>query len=176
MSRLLTILSITAVAGFLFLGTQQGHAQAWQSTQSDVDGADHSKLNHGVLGPVVIAIQMGDELQQVSANEPFSLSDPDVVGMDHSKLNHGVLGAAQTAASSTDRPVEAALDKIPPLSSWAPPQEIAAKVQLEREVAAERKTAESGPVAKDELNWQPPQEIATRVRLGMNSDAGSRSE
>ncbi len=73
------ILSGLVVAGFLALGVQQGRAD------SDVDGFDHSKLNHGVLGHAT-ATQAGGR-QQISA------ADPDVTGFDHSKLNHGVLGA-----------------------------------------------------------------------------------
>ena len=44
MSRHSIILSALAVASFLALGTAPGRADA------DVDGTDHSKLNHGVLG------------------------------------------------------------------------------------------------------------------------------
>ena len=44
MSRHSIILSGLAVASFLALGTAPGRADA------DVDGTDHSKLNHGVLG------------------------------------------------------------------------------------------------------------------------------
>jgi hypothetical protein len=87
MSRFWMILSIIAVVSFLFGGTQAGRAQSWQlqpTVQSDVDGMDHSKLNHGVLGPV--AVQAGGDSQQVA------VSDRDVTGMDHSKLNHGVMG------------------------------------------------------------------------------------
>lgn len=73
MSRYSIILGCMAVVGFLALTTPQGHAQ------SDVDGMDHSKLNHGVLGHSMDA-----------DHRPMA----DVNGMDHSKLNHGVLGSA----------------------------------------------------------------------------------
>jgi uncharacterized protein involved in copper resistance len=88
MSRHSIILSGMAVAALLALGTRQGHADP------DVDGMDHSKLNHGVLGHVT----------QAAGSQQASI-DKDVVGMDHSKLNHGVLGSA---AATSDAPTAAA--------------------------------------------------------------------
>lgn len=173
MSRLWTILSILAVAGFLCLETRQGQAQSLQGqpqAQSDINGMDHSTLNHGVLGH--IAHRTGDERWQVAASEEVRASDVDVTGMDHSKLNHGVRGAARVAASSLDVPAKVALNvvapasQIPPLSSWAPPAEIAATAALVQQRSA----------AQDQLVWLPPEEIAPRVRLGMNADARPRSE
>jgi hypothetical protein len=76
------ILSGLVVAGFLALGVQQGRADA------DVDGFDHSKLNHGVLGQA----HAGGVQKPVGA-------DADVTGFDHSKLNHGVLGAVWASPS-----------------------------------------------------------------------------
>jgi hypothetical protein len=80
MSRSSIIFSALAVAGLLAFGTQRGHAA------SDVDGMDHSKLNHGVLGQAVRQ-DIHDDHQHVNI-------DADVAGMDHSKLSHGVLGSA----------------------------------------------------------------------------------
>jgi hypothetical protein len=79
MTRYSIFLSSMAVAGFLLLGTQQGQAQ------SDVEGMDHSKLNHGVLG-------QGTH-QDSGDRQHGGISD--VAGMDHSKLNQGVRGAAR---------------------------------------------------------------------------------
>jgi hypothetical protein len=86
MSRHSIILSGLAIAGFLALGTAPGRADV------DVDGTDHSKLNHGVLGKA-------PQGAQPAAAQQASL-DPDVVGTDHSKLNHGVLGVAPTGAAA----------------------------------------------------------------------------
>ena len=77
------ILGGLVVAGFLALGVQQGRAD------SDVDGFDHSKLNHGVLGHATATATAA----QAGGRQQISAADPDVVGFDHSKLNPGVLGA-----------------------------------------------------------------------------------
>ena len=83
MSRYSIILRGMAVAALLALGTQQGHADP---ADPDVDGMDHSKLNHGVLGHAA--------RQDIYDGHQPASNDPDVDGMDHSKLNHGVLGTA----------------------------------------------------------------------------------
>ena len=80
MSRYSIILRGMVVAALLALGTQQGYADP------DVDGMDHSKLNHGVLGHAA--------RQDIHDGHQPANNDPDVTGMDHSKLNHGVLGTA----------------------------------------------------------------------------------
>jgi hypothetical protein len=109
MSRHSIILSGLAVASFLALGTAPGRADA------DVDGTDHSKLSHGVLGkappgaqPAPVAVAAAP--QQVSF-------DADVAGTDHSKLNHGVLGAAPTGATATSAAPAAAAAP----ATWAAP-------------------------------------------------------
>jgi len=109
MSRYSIICRIAAVAGLLAFGTQPGRADA------DVDGMDHSKLNHGVAGQAPhqeVAAHEGmpahHEMHEghaaaagaaaaAPAPAPATAAavaglDPDVAGMDHSKLNHGVLG------------------------------------------------------------------------------------
>jgi hypothetical protein len=134
MSRLWTILSILAVAGFLCLETRPGQAQSLQGqlqAQSDVSGMDHSKLNHGVLGQVVAYVTAG-ERQLASANEQVRGSDTNVNGMDHSNLDHGVLGVARSAASSLDGPTRVALDLIAPAAEivWLPPEEIRPRMRL----------------------------------------------
>ena len=83
MSRYSIILSSVAVAGLLALGTQPGRADP---ADPDVDGIDHSKLNHGVLGHAA--------RQDIHDGHQPASNDPDVTGMDHSKLKHGVLGTA----------------------------------------------------------------------------------
>lgn len=145
MRRLFSTLGILAIVAFL--GLQQGHAA---QLQSDVDGMDHSKLNHGVLGHIIR--QVGDERPQASGVEVASI-DPDVTGMDHSKLDHGVLGASVTSiAGAVDVAVSLAspASDVPPPSSWAPPAEIAAAVR-----AMEHRSA----VTDDGVVWQPPAEI-----------------
>jgi hypothetical protein len=102
MSRHSIILSGLAVASFLALGTAPGRADA------DVDGTDHSKLNHGVLGKAPPGAQP-------AASQQASL-DADVVGTDHSKLNHGVLGVAPSGAA----PAAAAPTAAAP-TTWAAP-------------------------------------------------------
>jgi hypothetical protein len=84
MSRYSIILSGLAVAGLLAVGTPQALADP------DVDGMDHSKLNHGVLGHG--SHQDTAEHQNISVYQLIASNDPDVAGMDHSKLSHGVLG------------------------------------------------------------------------------------
>jgi hypothetical protein len=136
MGKSLIAFGILAVVGFLFSETPQGHAQSWQmqsQVESDIDGMDHSRLNHGVLGK---ASSRTDDYQQANL-----ASDPDVIGMDHSKLNHGVLGAASLSVGSKEDAVKVVLDTppasiIPPLSSWAPPAEIADKVSAAKRQAA----------------------------------------
>jgi hypothetical protein len=134
MSRLWTILSILAVASFFTLSAQPGQAQSLQGepeAQSDVNGMDHSKLNHGVLGHV--AYQTGGELPQASASKEVRGSDPDVIGMDHSKLNHGVPGVARLAANSLGEPAKVALVAVAPASDtlvWLPPEEIRPRIRL----------------------------------------------
>ena len=106
MSRQSIILSGLAVASFLALGTAPGRADA------DVDGADHSKLNHGVLGKAPPGAQAAP-----SAPAHQASLDADVTGTDHSKLNHGVLGVgASAAASAAVAPVAAAAP-----ATWAAP-------------------------------------------------------
>jgi len=88
MTRCSIVLSGVAVAVFLSFGVAAGRAETASSGAADpnVVGMDHSKLNHGVLGP---------ETPKRAASEAAASSgavDPNVVGMDHSKLNHGVLG------------------------------------------------------------------------------------
>lgn len=195
MRRSLTVLGILATAGFLFLGTPGALAESRQAQPQadiDVDGMDHSKLNHGVLGHVAFSIH--DCAQVIGAQATDLGSDPDVAGMDHSKLNHGVLGHVAVKADEREQigadqrvdfdanpdagadhsrlnhgvlgvksadaggvgdPVEAALDiapesRIPPLSAWAPPAEIAGKVRL----------SQGGAAAGIELAWRPPMEVA----------------
>lgn len=67
------------VAGFFACGMQPVCAE------SDIDGMDHSKLNHGVLGAAAF--------QAAHDDHQHATIDADVAGMDHSKLNHGVLGS-----------------------------------------------------------------------------------
>ena len=102
MSRHSIILSGLAVASFLALGTAPGRADA------DVDGADHSKLNHGVLGKA----PPGASAAPVAPSQHASL-DADVTGTDHSKLNHGVLGLA---------PVSSAAAPAATPTTWAAPK------------------------------------------------------
>jgi uncharacterized protein involved in copper resistance len=90
MSRHSIILSGMAVAALLALGTPPGRADP---ADPDVDGMDHSKLNHGVLGQVT----------QAAGSQQASI-DKDVVGMDHSKLNHGVLGSAVATSDAPTTP------------------------------------------------------------------------
>ncbi|MFY9834457.1 MAG: hypothetical protein WAK66_17315 [Methylocystis sp.] len=106
MSRHSIILSGLAVASFLALGTAPGRADA------DVDGTDHSKLNHGVLGKA----PPGAQAAPAAASQQASL-DKDVVGMDHSKLNHGVLGAAP----ASDAPAAATAPAAAAPATWAAP-------------------------------------------------------
>ena len=106
MSRHSIILSGLAVASFLSLGTAPGRADA------DVDGTDHSKLNHGVLGKA----PPGAQAAPAAASQQASL-DANVTGTDHSKLNHGVFGVgASAAASAAVAPVAAAAP-----ATWAAP-------------------------------------------------------
>jgi hypothetical protein len=91
MSRYSIISCIVAVAGVLAFGTQPGRADA------DVDGTDHSKLNHGVLGRA--AHQEIASLQVSNENQRLASVDQDVAGVDHSKLNHGVLGTTWNSPS-----------------------------------------------------------------------------
>ena len=107
MSRHSIILSGLAVASFLALGTAPGRADA------DVDGTDHSKLNHGVLGKAPPGAQAAPD----AAPRQASL-DADVSGTDHSKLNHGVLGVA--SVSSAAAPAAAAPAATP--TTWAAPK------------------------------------------------------
>jgi hypothetical protein len=86
MSRHSIILSGLAVMGFLALGAAPSRADA------DVDGTDHSKLNHGVLGKAPAG--------SPAAVQAASL-DTDVTGTDHSKLNHGVMGVAHAAEAAS---------------------------------------------------------------------------
>ncbi len=106
MSRHSIILSGLAVASFLALGTAPGRADA------DVDGTDHSKLNHGVLGKA----PPGAEATAAAAPQQASL-DANVVGMDHSKLNHGVLGVAPAGGA----PAAAAAPTAAAPTTWAAP-------------------------------------------------------
>ncbi len=108
MSRHSIILSGLAVASFLALGTAPGRADA------DVDGTDHSKLNHGVLGKA----PPGAEATPAAASQQASL-DANVVGTDHSKLNHGVLGVAP-AGAVTAAPAAVAPAAAAP-TTWAAP-------------------------------------------------------
>ena len=91
MSRHSIILSGLAVASFLALGTAPGRADA------DVDGTDHSKLSHGVLGKAPPGAQVA--AAPAAAAQQVSL-DADVAGTDHSKLSHGVLGVAPAGAAA----------------------------------------------------------------------------
>ncbi len=113
MSRHSIILSGLAVAGFLALGTAPGRADA------DVDGTDHSKLNHGVLGKAPPGAQAA-----APAAAPLQASlDKDVAGTDHSKLNHGVLGVAPAGsapAAAAAAPTAAAPTAAAP-TTWAAP-------------------------------------------------------
>ena len=108
MSRHSIILSALAVASFLALGTAPGRADA------DVDGTDHSKLNHGVLGKA----PPGAQAAPAAASQQASL-DANVVGTDHSKLNHGVLGVAPAGAPAA-APAAAAPTAAAP-TTWAAP-------------------------------------------------------
>ena len=106
MSRHSIILSGLAVASFLALGTAPGRADA------DVDGTDHSKLNHGVLGKA----PPGAQAAPAAAPQQASL-DADVTGTDHSKLNHGVLGVAPAGGGPCRRRGPAAAAP----TTWAAP-------------------------------------------------------
>ena len=108
MSRHSIILSGLAVASFLALGTAPGRADA------DVDGTDHSKLNHGVLGKAPPGAQAAP-----SAPAHQASLDADVTGTDHSKLNHGVLGAAPAGAASAAPAAAAPIAAAP--ATWAAP-------------------------------------------------------
>jgi hypothetical protein len=86
------LLCSTAVAVFAMLGTLPSRAD-----DPNVDGMDHSKLNHGVLGKSAAVattniVWAAPGASGQSAPGAAAHSDPDVAGMDHSKLNHGVLG------------------------------------------------------------------------------------
>jgi hypothetical protein len=65
---------------------------------------------------------------------------------------------AQSAADSTKNAPSptVAIAKIPPLSEWAPPAEIAGKLGV---TVTERRSAAKAP-----LVWQPPAEIAKKAR------------
>lgn len=78
-----------AVAAFLTLGSQPSRAD-----DPNVDGMDHSRLNHGVLGKPATPAAKNIVWAAPGSAAPGSAaqSDPDVTGMDHSRLNHGVLG------------------------------------------------------------------------------------
>lgn len=76
-SRRSNLLGFVAATAILACGAQPCLADP------NVDGMDHSKLNHGVLGAPA----------KNSSSSDHTSGDPDVTGMDHSKLNHGVLGA-----------------------------------------------------------------------------------
>jgi hypothetical protein len=108
MSRHSIILSGLAIASFLALGTAPGRADA------DVDGTDHSKLNHGVLGKAPPGAQVA-QAAPAAAPQQASL-DADVAGTDHSKLSHGVLGAAPVGGTA---PAAAAPVAAP--ATWAAP-------------------------------------------------------
>ena len=108
MSRHSIILSGLAVASFLSLGTAPGRADA------DVDGTDHSRLNHGVLGKA----PPGAQAAPAAASQQASL-DANVTGTDHSKLNHGVLGAAPAGAASAAPAAAAPIAAAP--ATWAAP-------------------------------------------------------
>ena len=107
MSRHSIILSGLAVASFLALGTAPGRADA------DVNGTDHSKLNHGVLGKA----PPGAQVAQAAAPQQASL-DADVAGTDHSKLSHGVLGVAPAGATAA---APAAAAPAAASTTWAAP-------------------------------------------------------
>lgn len=113
MSRHSIILSGLAVASFLALGTAPGRADA------DVDGTDHSKLNHGVLGKAPPGAQPAPAAVAAPAAAAQHASlDADVAGTDHSKLNHGVLGVAPAGAATA--PSAAAPSAAGP-TTWAAP-------------------------------------------------------
>ena len=84
MMRHAILMSCMAVAAFLAFGAAPGRAEP------DVDGMDHSRLNHGVLGRAV-----AQNAQPCSLASMVKQTDPDVIGADHSKLNHGVRGPRQ---------------------------------------------------------------------------------
>jgi hypothetical protein len=110
MSRHSIILSGLAIASFLALGTAPGRADA------DVDGTDHSKLNHGVLGKA----PPGAQAAPAAAPQHASL-DADVAGTDHSKLNHGVIGVAPVGAvAAATAPAAASAPAAAP-ATWAAP-------------------------------------------------------
>ncbi|QGM97619.1 hypothetical protein [Methylocystis parvus] len=91
------LLSMT-FAGLLALGVSQAVADA------DVDGMDHSHLNHGVMGRA-----SHEEMHSQQANAAVKqASDPNVEGMDHSKLNHGVLGSPSHQEAKGAPPAQAA--------------------------------------------------------------------
>jgi predicted secreted protein len=88
------LFSSMAVAFLLTLGTQPSRAD-----DPNVDGMDHSQLNHGVLGKAasvaaknIVWAAPGSAAPGAAAPGSAAQSDPDVTGMDHSRLNHGVLG------------------------------------------------------------------------------------
>jgi hypothetical protein len=81
-----------AVAGILAFGTQQGYAA------SDVDGMDHSKLNHGVLG------QERHHDMHASDYLRAIVDMSDVGGMDHSKLKYCTIVIA-SILHLTDEPI-----------------------------------------------------------------------
>ncbi|HEY8137976.1 MAG TPA: hypothetical protein VIF61_09040 [Methylocystis sp.] len=112
MSRHSIILSGLAVASFLALGTAPGRADA------DVDGTDHSKLNHGVLGKAPLGAQA--VAAPAAATQQVSF-DKDVTGTDHSKLNHGVLGLAPAGAAVAAAAPAAAPAPAPASATWAAP-------------------------------------------------------
>jgi hypothetical protein len=114
MSRHSIILGGLAIASFLALGTAPGRADA------DVDGTDHSKLNHGVLGKAPPGAQAA-QAAPAAAPQQASL-DADVAGADHSKLNHGVLGVAPVGAiAAAAAPSAAAAPAAAAPTSWAAP-------------------------------------------------------
>lgn len=176
MNRFPMMIGVLALMDFLILGVSAGQALPLQAqADSNVVGMDYSVLNHGVLGFVAYR---GEAVRQVN-----DAPDPQVIGTDHSNLSHGVPGAAEEAKNGSLATSASVMD-IPPLSSWAPPAEIAEKVAA----AARARLASNEEAIKVGMDaelpatvisfesWAPPAEIADKVaaaraRLASNEEA-----
>jgi hypothetical protein len=176
MNQFPMMVGVLALMDFLFLGAPAGQAfQLQAQADPSVVGMDHSMLNHGVLGFVAYR---GEAVRPVN-----NASDPQVIGTDHSDLGHGVLGAVEEARNGSPD-ASALVPDVPPLSSWAPPAEIAEKVAADARarLASNEETIKAGMDAASPApaisfeSWAPPAEIADKVaaaraRLASNEEA-----